>query len=194
MLEADKKNLEQIISTNIEDSRLTYVGPAEGKDKVGRKLSEYRCLCGSTIYRAKSVVEGRNTMKSCGCIKKDRGMLLVLSLRAKAHAAGRIKNRTHGKSKTKFYGIWNTMKNRCSNPNVRSYSNYGGRGITVDARWHQFEAFYEDMYESYVDHCNQFGQTVAGTQLDRIDNYKGYSKDNCRWVTAKENSNNKRKK
>ena len=61
------------------------------------------------------------------------------------------------------------------------YPLYGGRGITVCAEWHTFASFFNDM-----------GVKPEGYELDRIDTDKGYYKDNCRWVTKKENINNRR--
>lgn len=88
-------------------------------------------------------------------------------------------------SNTRYYRIHNTMKQRCLNSKVKKYKNYGGRGITVCERWlESFENFWEDMKEGYADHL----------QIDRIDNDKGYCKENCRWVTSKVNNNNRRDK
>lgn len=84
-------------------------------------------------------------------------------------------------SKHRLYSTWNSMKQRCSNPNLRGFQNYGGRGITVDPRWLNFQNFIEDMWPSFQE----------GLSLDRIDNDRGYSKDNCRWtdrVTQRHNS------
>lgn len=73
------------------------------------------------------------------------------------------------------------MKRRCKNPRAEEYHNYGGRGITYDARWESVENFYADM-----------GECPFGMQIDRIDNDGNYCKANCRWVTARTNMNNKR--
>ena len=80
-----------------------------------------------------------------------------------------------------FYRRWSDMRYRCSNPNFAVYKNYGGRGITVCDRWQTFANFYADMFPSYV----------KGMQLDRIDNSKGYSPENCRWATSKQNNRNR---
>lgn len=77
------------------------------------------------------------------------------------------------------------MKSRCSNEKNTRYSDYGGRGIKVCDEWlNSFESFYRDMGEGYKE----------GLQIDRIDNNRGYSKDNCRWVYRSINARNQRKR
>ena len=74
------------------------------------------------------------------------------------------------------------MLSRCRNPSDSNYKNYGARGIFVCEEWHKFETFYKDMGDL----------PFYEAQLDRINNDDGYFKENCRWVTCKENSRNRR--
>ena len=88
---------------------------------------------------------------------------------------------THGKTDSAIYRVWCHMKRRCNNPNDPAYKYYGGRGINVCSRWQSFEPFYADM-----------GNPPPDMELDRTDNDKGYYKDNCRWVSHQDQSNNRR--
>jgi hypothetical protein len=97
-------------------------------------------------------------------------------------------NIKHGHTKTtwqsKTYTAWKHMKHRCYNKNNPYYKDYGGRGITVCDRWiveNGFINFLEDM-----------GESPPGLSIDRIDNNLGYSKENCKWSTNKEQTRNKR--
>lgn len=129
-----------------------------------------QCTCGSkVVVRWHRLLSGNN--KSCGCLKRS-----VLGDRVRRH--GRSNSRITGYS-DRAYGVWQAMKDRCSNPNRKDYHRYGGRGISVCERWLSFENFLADM-----------GEPPEGKTLDRLDNDRGYSPDNCAWRTRKEQSHN----
>jgi len=89
----------------------------------------------------------------------------------------------HGLSYTSEYRAWQQMRLRCMDPKHKAYPNYGGRGITVCAQWLDSPAqFYADMGP----------KPSARHELDRRDNSKGYSPENCRWVTRATNDRNRR--
>lgn len=89
-------------------------------------------------------------------------------------------NKRHGYEGTPTYSSWVSMRRRCIDPKSHGYANYGGRGIEVCEEWAFFEKFLSDM-----------GERPSGTSIDRIDNDKGYFKENCRWATSKQQIRNR---
>lgn len=152
---------------------------------VGKK-AKWICLC--DCGKQKSISRNslvRGLTKSCGCLniemlkKRDRSVSPKGNFKHGYARTGSHKNR---KRPSATYNAWCCMKTRCTNKNHDKYHLYGGRGIGYCKEWESFENFVADM-----------GEKPDGCSLDRIDNYKGYSKDNCRWATREQQSANRRK-
>lgn len=126
-----------------------------------------KCDCGN-YYKAISSSLKNGTTTSCGCKTKEKRM---------------ANYRGHGMSRTRLYKIWMDMKTRCNNPNTPYFSKYGGRGIKVCDEWNDFETFRDwAIANGYKDDLT----------IDRINVDGNYESSNCRWATAKVQSNNKR--
>ena len=126
-----------------------------------------RCECGTEkTIQGGNLVNGVST--SCGCYHSE-----VLG----------AMRRTHGKSETRLYKTWKSMRQRCFNPNDRGFRDYGARGITICPEWTTFERFQEWALSSgYRDDLT----------IERLDFNQGYKPSNCTWIPGGEQTFNKR--
>lgn len=113
------------------------------------------CNCGNSVEIAQHLVASKS-VSNCGC-------------------------RNHQMSKSPTYESWASMKARCLNKNDTNYNNYGGRGITLDPRWHTFQNFLEDM-----------GERTKTQSLERLDVNGNYESSNCIWLEKNLQSKNTR--
>lgn len=132
-----------------------------GKDMstVPNRKGVYRCCCGAEFVFIMRYVQRGKTLH-CGC-----------------HGLGELR---HDVYFTRLCNVWRGILQRC---NDKRNEDYGGRGISVCAKWLSFENFYFDMRRGYS----------SGLFIDRIDPDGNYEPDNCRWLTPSESSRNKRK-
>jgi hypothetical protein len=151
--------------------RLTITKIA-GEDEVGHPLLYCHCDCGGAKKVPFHALRTR-IVKSCGCLQAE---------------SRKVSSRKHGLVNTWVYSVYINMINRCYRENLPSYKNYGGRGITVCARWRfgengksGVECFYEDV-----------GERPEGLTLDRKNNNGNYEPDNCRWATYQDQRRNRR--
>lgn len=144
------------------------------KVKSGERYRYYwtcECQCGNTIeVRTDCLTQG--LVRSCGCLKKEQDAINLAA------------NHSHKQSHSKLWNTYYGMISRCYNPNDKRYPDYGERGIRVCDEWRNDKNSFFEWGKSHG--CSE------GLQLDRIDNNGDYSPENCRWVTPKQNSLNRR--
>lgn len=153
------------------------------KDLAGRKFGRWKVV--KYVGNVPGIKTKRPSKRylcrcECGTIRLVLRSTL-LSLLPGSCGCSRVGLCSHGFSGSPTYSSWSAMMNRCFRKDDVSYCYYGGRGITVCKRWQKFENFLKDM-----------GIRPVGRSIGRMDNEKGYSKNNCKWSTVEEQSNNRR--
>lgn len=145
--------------------KLTVIKEYKRRTKNGHIIYKCKCDCGKYTNVVGSNLRRKNT-RSCGCLQK-------------------ITHIKHGKYKTRLYKIFERMKARCYNKNVKEFKWYGKRGIKICDEWlSDFMAFYNWSMS------NGYNDTLT---IDRINVDGNYEPSNCRWITQQEQLNNTRR-
>jgi len=137
-------------------------------------LAMWDCVCDcGKLHTTDSDSLRSGGSQSCGCRQKEM-----------ASKMAKINSTKHGMWGTRFYRIWYNVKKRGTGRELKGIY----PDIDICDRWLEFDNFRDDMYESYLKHVEEFGE--KDTSIDRINGKLGYYKDNCRWATVDEQSNN----
>ena len=150
----------------IGNNGVKYICDIEASEK--HRSAKLLCSCGSQFVARIDAIKSGAQM-GCGCFHIPMTLKAVVK---------------HGDYKSPLYKCFMAMRKRCNNKADPNYRHYGGRGISVCDDWDNYEAFKE---------WATLGGYKKGLVLDRVDNNRGYSPENCRWVTQKENMQNTRK-
>lgn len=135
-----------------------YIGRLQKSSSDNHKYWEAKCECGNILYlRANQITKVKGCKKCC--------------------------RKTHGKTNTRLFNIWQSMKARCYNKNNQNFYNYGGKGINICDEWkNSFINFYNwAINNGYKDSLS----------IDRINCNGNYEPSNCRWTDNYTQANNK---
>lgn len=164
-----------MVPINIAGRRFGRLIAVETVRRKGRLRWKCLCDCGRETVVACGSLRYGDTV-SCGCFKRD-------------WIAASLSKRTHGEAgprgkRTPEYESWAGMLQRCENRAYRRFYDWGGRGISVCERWHDFSAFLSDMGR----------RPSSKHSIDRINNDGNYEPANCRWANASQQRINRRDK
>ena len=155
------------------------IGEIKEQDMTPVLLEDLGMLYATEESKRKS----RFGLFECPYCGKEFKTVIASVKRGDVRGCGCLNGVNHGLSKNWFYSRWNAMIQRCYNPKHQAYHTYEARGIKICDEWLIVKNFIEWAEETYIE----------GYTIDRIDNDKGYSSDNCRWADASTQNINQRK-
>lgn len=152
---------------------LEYVGKDKNRHSIWKFQCDYKGCSNSTECLGTNVIQGYTS--SCGCAEM-------------IFEPGHTFHLTHGFSKDRLYSILKGMINRCTNPNITGYENYGGRGIQVCVGW-------SNGVEGYINFkawalANGYKEHLT---IERNDVNGDYCPENCSWITISQQGLNTRR-
>lgn len=191
--ERNQKRLNSIVRTevltkNFHDLSGQVIGMLHidkhlGFDSHRDAIYECTCICGNKyIAKANDITRRKHSENvSCGCIREKYLSELIKEYHPTKHG-----DRSNSKYK-KLYKIWIELRERCNNPNNKSYFHYGSRGIKVCPEWNNPDDGYINFKKWSLENGLKPGLTI-----DRINNDLGYYPENCQWTNNKVQCNNRR--